>query len=249
MNIGIYQNAASLDALERWQDVVTQNITSSQMTGYKRRTVQMGGRAGGETFATEIQGGSGVEGLKGFFPEARTAIAFQPGENHPTRRDLDLAVSGEGFFNVQMSEDQTGYTRSGQFRINEARQLVSGEGYPVLSADGNPIQLIPQGGQPEIAEDGTIRQNGAIVGRLAVTQPEFPSRMIALTTGLFTAGEDAGMKPVEEPVVLQGYLEGSNVKPLREMVDLVNISRAYEANHKLIQTRDEMLQRTLESLT
>tara|TARA_R110002020_G_scaffold92746_1_gene224203 strand:- start:330 stop:1082 length:753 start_codon:yes stop_codon:yes gene_type:complete len=250
MNIGMYQNAASLSALERWQDVVTQNLTSSQVTGYMRRTVQMGGMEGGETFVEGATPGSQGDGLKGYFPEARFAIAFNPGENHPTRRKLDLAIAGPGFFNLQMPDDgPIAYTRAGQFSINKERMLVSSQGFEVLSADGNPIQLLPQGGEPEILPDGSIKQGGAIVGKVGITQPEFPSRMVPLTIDLFTADDSAGMKEVEEPDVQQGYLEGSNVKPLREMVDLVNISRAYEANNKLIQTRDQLLESALEKLT
>jgi flagellar basal body rod protein FlgG len=62
-------------------------------------------------------------------------------------------------------------------------------------------------------------------------------------------GAGAGMVPVEKPVILQGYQESSNVAPLREMVDLVNIARAYEANQKMIQSRDKIMERTLETLT
>jgi flagellar basal-body rod protein FlgF len=249
MNIGLYQNAASLDALERWQDTVTQNITSSQTHGYKRRMVQMGGRVGGGTWPEDSLNGSKTQGLAGFFPEARFAIAFTAGENLPTHRSLDLAISGPGFFKIGLPDDQIAYTRAGQFRVDTDLYLVSGQGQRLLNTDGDPIQLESMGEALQIMEDGTVMHGGAKLGQLAIEQPDFPIRMNPLTTGLFSAGPGAGMRAVEEPVVLQGYLESSNVKPLREMVDLVNITRAYEANHKMIQTRDQLLGRTLESLT
>jgi flagellar basal-body rod protein FlgF len=248
MNIGLYQNAASLGALERWQDAVTKNITSSQINGYKRRTVQMGGQAAGETFPDASALGRQAPALAGVFPEARYAISFHPGENHPTRRDLDLALSGPGFFHLQMPDGGLAYSRAGQFSINADRILVSGQGMELLSTDGAPLQLASAGVAPTIEADGTVKQGGETIGQLAVSQPDMPTRMIPLVAGVFTAGPGANMQEVEEPNVLQGYLEASNVKPLREMIDLVNISRAYEANHKLIQTRDEMLGKTLESL-
>ncbi len=248
MNIGLYQNAASLGALERWQDAVTENITSSQINGYKRRTVQMGGVSAGETFPDASALGTKAESLVGMFPEARYAISFNPGENHPTRRELDLALSGPGFFHLQMPDGGVAYSRAGQFSINAERTLVSSQGMELLSTDGDPIQLGPGGTPPTIDADGSVRQGNNLIGQLAVSQPDMPSRMIPLVAGVFMPGPGAGMREVEEPNVLQGYLEASNVKPLREMIDLVNISRAYEANHKLIQTRDEMLGKTLEAL-
>ncbi len=249
MNVGLYQNAASLSALEQWQDIVTKNITSSQINGYKRRAVQMGGVAGGQTFPDPSTSISRSEGLQGMFPEARTAIAFQAGENHPTRRELDLALSGPGFFHVQTPEGDIAYTRAGQFSINPDRLLVNSMGWELMSTDGDAIQLQPQAGAPVVDADGTVKQGGEILGKLAVSEPTQPAAMIPLVAGVFAAGPGAGMQEVEEPDVLQGYLESSNVKPLREMIDLVSISRAYEANHKLIQTRDQLLGRTLESLT
>ncbi|MEO0056035.1 MAG: Flagellar basal-body rod protein FlgG, partial [Verrucomicrobiota bacterium] len=170
------------------------------------------------------------------------------GENSPTKRELDLALAGDGFFTVRMPDDTLAYTRAGEFRLNAERTIVNSQGLPVLSDGNNPIQLLPQGGPPVINADGTVRQGDAILGRLAIAEAAAPERLVPMAGGLFLADQSAGMRPVEKPVVQQGYLEGSNVQPLREMVDLVSISRAYEANQRLIQSRDKLLERTLESL-
>jgi flagellar basal-body rod protein FlgF len=248
MNVGLYQSAASLSALERWQDAVSQNITSSQMAGFKRRTVQVGAEANGEVLFDSSARPDRGEGMPALFPQTRYAISFLPGENHPTRRDLDLAISGEGFFSVR-TEDGTAYTRSGQLQIRADRTLITSQGLELLSESGAPIQLLPQGGAPVINEDGTVRQGDAVLGKIAVVKAANPSRLIPLAGGLFSAGAGAGMTPVEAPLVQQGYQEASNVAPLREMVDLVNIARAYEANQKMIQSRDKIMERTLETLT
>ena len=114
MNIGLYQSAASLTALERWQDVVAQNITSSQTTGFRKRTVQ---------FSTENAGEWRVEhGAKtkrsgvaqaAVFPKISTGINFDPGETQTTRRELDVAIQGPGFFELKQPDGQLTYTRSG----------------------------------------------------------------------------------------------------------------------------------------
>lgn len=249
MNVGLYQSAAALGALERWQDAVAQNITSSQVTGFKRSAVQISADARGEVLATPGSRPESGEGVPSLYPQTRYSIAFQPGENHPTRRELDLAISGDGFFTVKMPDDTLAYTRSGEFTLRADRTLVNPQGLEVLDTDGNSIQLLPQGGPVVVTEDGSVRQGTAVLGRLGIATPGAPERLAALPGGLFLADETARMAPVEEPAVQQGYLESSNVKPLREMVDLVGIARAYEANQKLIQSRDKLLERTLDSLT
>jgi flagellar basal body rod protein FlgG len=248
MNVGLYQSAASLSALERWQDAVSQNITSSEMAGFKRRTVQVASESNGEVLVDPGARPDRGEGMPALFPQTRYAISFLPGENRPTGRNLDFAISGEGFFNVR-TEDGIAYTRSGQLQVRADRTLINSQGLEILGESGQPIQLQPQGGPPLINEEGVVRQGDAIVGKIALSKAEFPSRLIPLAGGLFMPGAGAGMVPVENPVILQGYQESSNVAPLREMVDLVNIARAYEANQKLIQSRDKIMERTLETLT
>jgi flagellar basal-body rod protein FlgF len=244
MNIGLYQSAASLSALERWQDAVTQNITASQVAGYKKRTVEMSAVAMGER---NIDGKSRQgEGVPAYFPKANFGISFQNGEVQPTRRELDLALQGDGFFVVQKPDGSKIYTRGGEFRLRNDRTLIAGNGE--LLTDGNAtITALPQGGPLVINKDGTIHQGDALLGRLQVVKFEDNSRLFPSGGGAFMA---YGMDPipVEKPEVMQGYLESSNITPLREMVDLVTIARAYEANQKLIQTQDSALEKALEKL-
>jgi len=249
MNIGLYQSAAALSSLERWQDAVSQNITSSQVTGFKRRTVQVAAENSGEIMVQAGARPDHGEGMPTLFPQTRYAIAFQPGENNPTRRELDLAIGGPGFFTVRKPDGGIAYTRAGELQIRSDRTLVTAQGCEILSDGGNPIQLSNQGTPPVVLADGTIRQGDTILGKLGIAEATQPSRLISLSSGLFLGDDSAGMRPVEKPVVQQGYLEASNVAPLREMVDLVSISRAYEANQKLIQSRDKIMERTLETVS
>jgi flagellar basal body rod protein FlgG len=249
MNIGLYQSAAALSSLERWQDAVSQNITSAQVTGFKRRTVQVAAEAHGELLTTPGAKPDNGEGMPTLFPQTRYSIAFNPGENNPTRRDLDMALSGEGFFTVKKPDGNTAYTRAGEFQIRADRMLITSHGCEVLSDSGSPIQMSQAGGPIVVMENGTVRHGDNVVGKIGITKATDPSRLISMASGLFLADSGAGMVPVEKPVVQQGYLEGSNVSALREMVDLVNISRAYEANQKLIQSRDGIMQKTLDAVS
>ncbi|HEY9247875.1 MAG TPA: flagellar hook-basal body protein [Rariglobus sp.] len=248
MSIGLYQSASSLAALERWQDAVTQNITSSQVAGYKKRTVEFSVVDAGEVQTSLRQKIGQGDGEHMYFPQATYGINFQKGEVEPTRRDFDLALQGDGFFEMQMSDGRRAYTRAGEMHLRPDRTLVTAQDQPVLSDSGNTIQLLPKGGNIVINTDGTIRQGDTPIGRLSVVKFADDKQLVPISAGVFLPMNGVAPVPVDKPQILQGYLESSNVAPLREMVDLVNIARAYEANQKLIQSHDQTTQKALDAL-
>src|SRR6478736_1622412 len=248
MNIGLYQSAASMAALERWQDSVSQNITSGQTSGYRKRTIEFSTEAAG-VLQPDDRAKLGIDGgMPALFPKTSAGINFNSGETMPTRRELDVAIQGDGFFEAKMPDGSMAYTRSGEFRLRPDRTLVTGAGLEVMADGGNPIVLLPGQGQIVIGQDGTVSQGTLSLGKLSVQKFSNPSALMPTVGGMFVAGADAGKSAVEEPELMQGYLEQSNVQPLREMVDLVLISRAYEANQKMITTIDQQMQKALEAL-
>jgi flagellar basal-body rod protein FlgF len=246
MNIGLYQSASALSALERWQDVVAQNITSSQTTGYRKRTVEFSAQMAGE-LQTDPKGRD-TAAMSTIFPKVTTGINFTTGETQPTRRDLDVAIQGDGFFEVQMPDGAKAYTRSGEFRLRSDRTLTTTGGQEVLSNGGAPIVLLPTGEPMTVNRDGTVFQGSTSLGKLAVQNFKDPSKLIPVAGGYFLAPGGVEPTAVDNPELMQGYLEGSNVAPLREMVDMVLISRAYEANQKIISSFDQTMEKTLDAL-
>jgi flagellar basal body rod protein FlgG len=248
MNIGLYQSASALSALERWQDSVSQNITSSQNTGYRKRTINFSTQNAGE-IQTDSHARLGHDaGTPMLFPKVNTGINFVTGETQPTRRELDVAIQGDGFFEIQMGDGSRAYTRSGEFRMRPDRTLVTSGGQEVLNESGSPITLLSGGGTVTINRDGTIFQGETSLGKLSVQKFANPEALIPIAGGAFVPAPGTQPEKVDAPELLQGYLEGSNVTPLREMVDLVLISRAYEANQKIINTVDQQMQKTLDAL-
>ncbi len=245
MNIGLYESASALSALEHWQDAVAQNISSSQVTGYKKRTVEFAATLMGEM---SPNGKTRVgDGQPGSFPQAIYGISYKQGEVSPTKRPLDLALQGQGFFVIQSPDGSKVYTRDGALSIRSDRTLIGASGGVLLSDANSPIQTLPNGNPIVINHDGTIFQGDARLGKVKVVKFDDNSRLIPAGSGGFLApGQDP--VTVDKPEVMQGYLEGANVSPLREMVDLVTISRAYEANQKLIQSRDGTFEKALEKL-
>ena len=248
MNIGLYQSASALSALERWQDSVSQNITSSQTTGYRKRTVNFSTQQAGE-LQTDPKARVGHDAaMPMLFPKVNSGISFTNGETQPTRRELDVAIQGDGFFEIQREDGAKVYTRSGEFRLRSDRTLITASGQEVLSSAGSAITLLPGGGSVTINSDGTISQGDTAVAKLSVQRFADPAQLIPIAGGFFMSAPGAQPEAVDEPELLQGYLEGSNVSALREMVDLVLIARAYEANQKIITTVDDQMEKTLNAL-
>lgn len=248
MNIGLYQSAASLAALERWQDNVSQNITSAQTTGYRKRTIEFSTETAGEVHPDSHSKLGQDAGMPAVFPKTSAGINYISGETMPTRRELDIAIQGEGFFEIKLPDGTMGYTRSGEFRLRPDRTLVTSGGLEVMNSNGDPFVLLPGGGGINVNQDGTLFQGSLALGKLSIQKFANTAALRPTSGGMFTAGDGAGMSAVEEPDLMQGYLEQSNVQPLREMVDLVVISRAYEANQKMITTIDQQMQKALEAL-
>jgi flagellar basal body rod protein FlgG len=249
MNVGLYQSASALTALERWQDLVSQNITASQETGYRKRTISFSTQAAGE-LQPNPKARIGSEGsVPVLFPKTIAGINFKNGETQPTRRDLDVAIQGEGFFEVSRPDGSKLYTRSGEFRMRADRTLVTSTGDEVMSDSGSPILLANNGGTLNINSDGTVFMGATALGKFAIKKFPDNNQLIPIAGGFFKPADGApAPESVENPELLQGYLEASNVTPLREMVDLVLISRAYEANQKIITTVDQQMQKTFDAL-
>jgi flagellar basal body rod protein FlgG len=248
MNIGIYQSASALSALERWQESVAQNITSSQTSGFRKRTINFSTQSTGE-LRPDMKSRIGRDpSMAMSFPKVNYGINFTTGETQPTRRELDVAIQGDGFFEVQRNDGSKVYTRSGEFRMRADRVLVTTDGHQVMSDGGAPLTLTADGGPVTINRDGSISQGQTAVGRIAVKRFENNAALTPLAGGFFVPAPGVEGQRVDGPDLLQGYVEGSNESALREMVDLVLIARAYEANEKMIRTVDEQMGKTLEAL-
>jgi flagellar basal body rod protein FlgG len=248
MNIGLYQSAASLSALEKWQDAVAQNITSGQVTGYRKRTVEFSAQSGGEWQLDPSATGGSNTTVPSVFPKASAAINFLGGDTTPTGRDLDLAIQGDGFFTLQSPDGSLAYTRSGEFTVRADRTITAGGGAELLSDSGSPIVLSAAGGNVTISPNGNVVQNGTTLGHIGLQKFANNANLTPVGAGMFVPSNGEQPQPVDNPDLLQGYLENSNVTPMREMIDLVLISRSYEANQKVITSADQQMQKTLDAL-
>lgn len=167
-------------------------------------------------------------------------IAFEQGPVKQTGNQLDLALDGEGFFQIQ-TPDGDFYTRNGQFKINDQNQLVNSQGYPLLG-QGGPIQ-VPEQGAVEVDGSGRVFVNQEEVGQIDVVSISDLNQLEKRGGNLLQLKEDSQAQEVpapEETKVLQGALEESNVEVVEEMVRMIETMRTFEACQQAMKKSNEL---------
>ncbi len=168
----------------------------------------------------------------------RLETNFEQGHLYKTHNDLDVAIRGKGFFQIQTPEGLR-FTRDGAFKLNEYNELVTSEGYNVLGLDG-PIEIY--GEDIAISSTGEIIANGEQINQLNIIDIDNIKDLRKVGENLFQTadGLQAQTRPFEGQIE-QGYLENSNVDTIKEMVQMMNMFRNYESNQRIIKAYDETL--------
>jgi flagellar basal-body rod protein FlgG len=182
-------------------------------------------------------------------PHATPATNFAQGELRTTGVNTDVAIEGRGFFEVQLPNGATAYTRDGEFQINSVGQLTTKQGSLVLGESG-PIQLDRNNSAPlSISATGEVSQGAEIKGKLRLVDFDQPNLLTQVSGGYFIANHP-NLQPADATgtSVRQGFLEGANTLPVTEMASLINVMRAFEANQRIIQLQDERMGRAIAEL-
>ncbi|MEE9255914.1 MAG: flagellar basal-body rod protein FlgG [bacterium] len=251
----LFTAATGMQAQQLNIDVIANNLANVSTVGFKKmradfqeliyETIIPAGAesAAGNEIPTGLQIGSGVR-------PAATQKIFTEGEFKRTDNELDVAIEGDGFFQVTLPNGDTAYTRSGAFKMNSTGQLVTSEGFlisPNLTIPNTALTIT-------IGTDGTISVVNAgstapsQLGQLTLTKFANPSGLNSLGRNLFAETSASG-SPLSGTAgangfgtIIQGFLENSNVSVVDELVALIEAQRAYEINSRTIQAADEMLQ-------
>jgi flagellar basal-body rod protein FlgG len=254
MNLSLYSAATGMEAQQLNLNTIANNLANVNTPGFKRSKIefqdllyQKPARAsgsdsgGGNLVPTGIEVGNGSR-------VASTSKVFTQGQLNSTGEKLDVAIQGDGFYEIQRADGTTAYTRDGSFKLNAQGQVVTTDGLPVLSS----FQPIPTGASAiSISENGQVTvQSASGTQSFALTLARFanPAGLRSLGGNLYEETPASGTPEVGKPAeqgfgsTIQGYTETSNVNIVEEMVNLIVAQRAYEINSKSIQTSDEMLQ-------
>ena len=245
-----------LDAQQTQLDVISNNLANVSTNGFKRSRAVFEDllyqtlRQPGAQSTQQTQISSGLQIGTGVRPIATERIHTQ-GNLQQTGNALDVAIQGEGFFQIQMPDGTTNYTRDGAFQLDNQGQIVTASGYAL-----SPAIIIPNDTQSiTIGKDGTVsvQQAGQSapteVGSLQIATFVNPGGLQSAGENLFLETASSGTPTPNQPgsngagVLNQNYVETANVNVAEELVQLIVTQRAYELNSRAIQTSDQMLGR------
>ncbi len=235
---GIYTSGLGMTRETKRLDIVSNNLANASTTGFKSDGAVCG------TFKKALSdvmvSGSRID-VANYTPDVvNTYTKFSQGSLQNTGSTTDLAISNDdnAFFTVEDNNGDKLYTRDGAFIIDKDNYLVTSEGYKVLGTNG---YININENEFGISVTGQIsNNNGNVIGNLLITSFDNPETLSKNGNNMLEASDDSIVKEFSGEVQ-QGYLEMSNVNTVNEMVNMIAISRAYEANQKVLQSQDEML--------
>ncbi len=240
MPYGLYISAEGAMAQGKRLETIANNLANVDTAGFKRDLALFQARFAEETQrALDYHGSGSINDLGGGVLVESTHTDFSQGPLQRTGVETDMAIVGEGFFVVRKGEQDL-LTRAGNLQFNAAGELVTAEGHAVLSDSGATISVDPELGPWRLTTDGAIEQGGAATP-LAIVRPASLADLAKLGENLFLPLAETSAIPAEQRQVRGGYLERSTIKPTTAMMELIETSRAFEANVTLIRNQDEML--------
>ena len=258
MDASMWVAKTGLDAQQTRMNVISNNLANVNTTGFKRdRAVfedllyQNVRQSGGQTDATS-QAPTGLMLGTGVRVVATEKMHAQ-GNMVNSQNPLDVAIAGEGFFQIAQADGTIGYTRDGNFKLSSSGQLVTSNGALLQPA----ITVPTTASSITIGRDGTVSIELAaggqqVLGQLQIARFVNPSGLQSLGQNLMKETPSSGTPQVLKPgqtgagTLMQGTLEASNVNVVEEMVNMIQAQRAYELNSKAITASSEMLQRLLQ---
>ncbi len=252
----LWISKTGMEAQQTQLDVISHNLANVSTTGYKRATAvfedlmyqnlrQVGSNTSDQTqLPTGLHLGLGVRTVA-------TSRSFAQGTIQQTSNNLDVAIQGNGFFQVTLADGSTNYTRDGSFQVDNQGRLVTSSGLPVA----NGVTVPANAKNVAIATDGTVTATipGSTapqqIGNLILATFINPAGLEPQGQNLFAESPASGQPNTGTPgangigTVTQGFLETSNVNVVQELITMIQTQRAYEMNSKAIQTSDQMLQK------
>jgi len=215
--------------------VVANNIANANTTGYRQQ---------GLVFSEFVRDLPHQTSLSMARAQARNT-SHQQGALTRTNGQFDFAIEGNGFFLIETPAGNR-LTRAGSFTPNADGDLVTNEGHRVLDANGSPVFIPPDADSIDVGADGTLSVNGQLLGQIGVYHSTDQDSLIREGGVLFRS--EADIEPVEQPVVLRGFLEGSNVNAIGQVTRLIEVQRAYELGQSFLEAENERIRGALKTL-
>lgn len=249
--------ATGMIGQQNYLDVISNNIANVNTTGFKKSRVEFqdmlsqavrtpGAMINQGTFQpVGIEYGLGVR-------TAATTRVFSQGTAVSTDRNLDISIEGEGFLQIMRSDGSLGYTRDGSLKLDSNGQICTTDGLLVqpqitIPADATEIDITSDGNVSVTQGSNTAQ---TIVGTMQLVRFQNPSGLLSVGHNLYVETAASGNPIQDTPgqngmgTISQGFLEGSNVQIVEELIGLIKAERAFESNSKIISTSSDILKQT-----
>ena len=252
----LWVSKSGMEAQQTQLDHISNNLANSSTSGYKTShavfedLIYQNLRQSGANTSDQTQLPTGLQVGLGVRPVA-TSREFTQGSLQQTSNSLDMAIQGQGFFQIQMPDGTTSYTRDGSFKLNSQGQIVNNNGY-LLQPN---ITVPAQSSNLTVGSDGTVSvtvpgtTTPQVLGQITLANFTNPAGLDPKGGNLYGETLSSGQPQTALPTangmgsLSQGFLETSNVNVVQELVTMIQTQRAYELNSKAIQTSDQMLQK------
>ena len=253
----LWTSTTGMSAQNLNMDVIANNLANVSTTGFKKSRADFQDllyqimKVPGSPTSADTRSPTGIQVGLGVKPAAVTKV-FTEGDIVQTENPLDVAIEGSGFFQVELPDGNTAYTRAGNLKLDGDGRLTTSDGFP----------LQPEIVIPEDAREVTISQTGLVsalvgddttsteLGNIDLADFVNEAGLIAIGRNLFRETDASGAAALGTPgsdgygTLLQGYVENSNVNLVEEMAHMITTQRAFEINSNVVSTSDEMLQTT-----
>jgi flagellar basal-body rod protein FlgF len=241
MDNALYVGLSRQMVLQRQMDIVANNIANVDTTGFKVESLMEKTDPAEPAFT--LQGPRPVK----FVTSDGVTRDFGQGTLRRTDAPLDLAIQGQGFFQVSTANGPR-FTRDGHFTIDADGRIVTESGQPVLDDGGGEITLELNRGPVTIAQDGTITQGTTRIGKLGVYTFQTLATLQKTGDNLYQNTSNQQPQPATDARVRQGMLEGSNVQPILEITRMIEVSRAYEQMSQIMDSTASLSKNAVETL-
>lgn len=242
MDNALYVGLSRQMVLRKEMNIIANNIANVDTAGFKVESLMLKTTPGAPAFT---QGGP--RPVKFVTPNG-VARDFGQGNLTKTGGELDMAIEGQGFFQVQTPNGPR-FTRDGRFTTDATGRLVSQMGHPVLDESGGEIVIDAEKGQVAIGLDGSMSQGEERVGKVGMFKFANAGALEKAGDNLFRNASNLQPEPaVDQARLRQGHLEGSNVKPVLEITRMIEVSRAYESTAKMMDSAADLSRRAVDRL-
>ncbi|MFC7734497.1 flagellar hook basal-body protein [Roseomonas sp. GCM10028921] len=238
-----YIALSRLVAQNRATAVLAHNMANAETPGFRASRPVFADHLERQRQARTAPGGESLH----FAQDRATWRDDSPGAVQTTGNPLDIAISGEGLFSVQTPRGER-YTRAGRFSLGPEGTVVDAEGNALLDTGGNPLRVAPNDTRLTIRSDGTLLSENGEIGKIRVSRFAQPQRLVAEGDRIFAAGEGQAPEAIERPALVQGALEGSNVRPVVELTRLTAEMREFQFMAQFAEKEGERISGAVERI-